>query len=1348
LSSLALSACPEPTATPGPGDDPILIPDEGVGTPPQDAGALAPSDVTIESVTPPAGALAGGVRVRVTGTAFSLPANQGGDMRVLFDGAEATGCLSVPNRSDREVSCFTPPCVDPGPVTVRVENALGVAEAEGAYTCFSPVALDEVTPASGDVEGGTPVTLTGSGLHEGVVLLFGGRQAADLVVAADGNSATARTPPSSLTGRVDVEVLDSFGGATLPLGFRYTAALRLDDVSPSAALPDALVNLHGSGFSASTTVELGSAQAAVTAFVDDARVVARVPALAPGSYDVTVKDGADSATLADGLYVLAPPSGTLSIDAVVPPTGDVAGGTTVTLVGDRLTGTSSVSVGGTTAQSYAVLDDRRVRVVLPPGSLGPAQIALTTSDAGATTFDGFAYVDALATTAVSPARGPQAGGTSVTLSGRGFADGMRVRLGGIDVVDLTVSSPTTATFVTPGGPGGPVDVLVERGDERARLVDGFRYETELRVLGVEPLRGSMSGDDFVTVRGTGFSAAALGPAAAGTLLFGDQPARDVTVVSDSLLTAYTPMHPPGVVDVTASLATEQSSAPQAFTFFDPTNLLGGTRGGPIDGAVYVTVLDATTGLPAEGVIAFLGTEGEGTHMAVTNVFGQATLSGPDVRGPQTVSVAGAGWEYASYIDVNAAEITFYLFPPPPPPAPAHPGFFEACGDARLFPRGEQCDDGPECEDGEACREYPCDRCRFSFDCGPPPFRCHIDAAGVGTCNGDSGCDDGYECDVDMRCPDRTRCYEYPCQSCNEADDCPLLNNIPQRCLAGKCEYTQTDCFADHECAAARDVPQVCVQNACKLSREPLVCNEGYGCLVGDQPGPSVCMRPEGRDCEGIGDGACLPPDRAAGEPTNKCQQPDATDCADNGDGVCLMRSLDGCTAIPSECTFACHGDERCLQMCQCTLGCEIEMTIRGRVFGFDKALFDPAALGEDEIAMAVVVTTSRNEFSGTPDPCQFNLVFEEGGEYFLARSRPGTIALVALAGIFNLETGEFRPRQLGVRRGVPVEPPSHLTDQDITLTIPLDQEVDISLPDAPLAGLDEVGPTITRVLPFLRFGSEGTLLYTDEISTTPNFVLDAMPDVPAEMFSFVAGAYDTSSWGLITESGLASVVAGERTARGVGTEWLTGPFPGAPPMVIDGIFVVTAATGERWASRVIDAPSDTELLLEEPAPFTGDGLAYHVGDPGMAMSEVAQDGVGQLGGGVLLQPMLGLPVPQSPTRNGALHDRTLRWKAPPGQQPTIHLLYVWEALSVEVQWTFYVDGTRTKVPIPRIPESVAALDLDAVPADMPPGVYFWQHRSMYVPDLSYNNFAVYDELVPAARRSWTTDRSLFTYAGE
>jgi hypothetical protein len=1110
---------------------PLPAPSDG-GTP--DAGP-ANTVVFVTGVTPPNGPLGGGNRVVFEGESFDPTCV------VRIGGVEATRCLFLTTRS---MSCEIPPGEQAGPADVEAACALGVGLYEGGYTYFSPVRLDSIDPSTGTTEGGTDVVIRGEAFSTSMVALIGDRQVVGVSVSADGTSATLKTPPGLEPGRVDVTVIDAFGRSVLPLGFSYTGSLALDAVSPAIVEVGQLVELSGSGFAdrdgVTTSASLGVVEATRENLVSDRRLRVTVPDVAAGAYDVSVQHGAATVTLREALVVLGEPAGTAAVTAVVPRVVDV-GGAVVTIVGEGFAaGVVAVSIGDVGATELTLIDDRRLQVRAPAGAAGLADVTVSFGAAGDVTLvGGVRYEERLRVDGVSPSATSATTGGTITVTGSGFVDGVSVLVGGIACVDVVVTSPQSLTCSITSGAPGPVDVRVVGNDgASSRLGEAVVFEASPRVLGVRPSRGAYTGDVVITVAGAGFRRLERLQTATTRLLvlIGGVPCdpRETRVVSDNLVVTRSPLTDTGILDVTVALATvtappdggapvvtlsetEQATATRVYTAFDPMSILGGTRGGPIDGAMYVTVLDAVTGFPIPNALAFTGTNGTPTAADITHFpFGQATLSGPDVVGAQTVTVAADGYETSSLIDVNAAEVTLYLMP-----------------------------------------------------------------------------------------------------------------------IAG-----------------------------------------GGGGGGGTPPPP--------------------PP--------------------------------------PAQ--------------------------LRGRVFGFAKEFFDPAALGPDEIALAFVVTTARDEFSGTPNPGSDNVVFEEGGEFFLANARPGRIALVALAGIFNLTTSEFRPKQMGVRREVFSERGVTRVDQDIELTIPLDQDIELSLPDAPL-DFDIVdvrapfgnGPDITRVIPFIQLGGEGAFNFTVAIDGDRNHALEGMPKVPGELLTFIAGAYSTTGRNLMTADGTATLNQNSVIVTGQGTSWgMTDPFSG-DPLAIGQIFVATLPDGTRFASDILGVTNDTSIRLRDRAPVSATNVRYHIGQAGVPSSEVIQDGVGNMRGGVTIQPVLGIPEPITPIHNGVLENRTLRWRPQPGQQPTIHLMYVYEPFDFRQLWSFYVEGSRTKVPVPVVPDVVDFLPVLPIaervlpedfvpPQDLLVGGFFWQHEAIFVPDLRYDNWSNLN-LSTRGRRAWTTNVSAF-----
>ena len=79
-------------------------------------------------------------------------------------------------------------------------------------------------------------------------------------------------------------------------------------------------------------------------------------------------------------------------------------------------------------------------------------------------------------TSISPTRGPETGGTPITLTGENFKDGATVTVGGNAATGVTVQSKTEMSAVTPSGSVGTVDVVVRNPDvEQASEPQTFTY---------------------------------------------------------------------------------------------------------------------------------------------------------------------------------------------------------------------------------------------------------------------------------------------------------------------------------------------------------------------------------------------------------------------------------------------------------------------------------------------------------------------------------------------------------------------------------------------------------------------------------------------------------------------------------------------------------------------------------------------------------------------------------------------------------------------------------------------------------------------------------------------------------
>ena len=84
----------------------------------------------------------------------------------------------------------------------------------------------------------------------------------------------------------------------------------------------------------------------------------------------------------------------------------------------------------------------------------------------------------LALSSISTGKGPQAGGTPITLKGAGFAAGLKVAFGTKAATDVKVVNDTEASAITPPADAvGAVDVSVAIGSRPPAVVrNAFTYE--------------------------------------------------------------------------------------------------------------------------------------------------------------------------------------------------------------------------------------------------------------------------------------------------------------------------------------------------------------------------------------------------------------------------------------------------------------------------------------------------------------------------------------------------------------------------------------------------------------------------------------------------------------------------------------------------------------------------------------------------------------------------------------------------------------------------------------------------------------------------------------------------------
>ncbi|MEO1173622.1 MAG: IPT/TIG domain-containing protein, partial [Myxococcota bacterium] len=484
------------------------------------------------------------------------------------------------------------------------------------------IILNAAQPNVGLLSGGTQVTLIGDGFQPGDTVSFGGVAVpADQVIWNNENNIAVVTPQFTEQGPVDITVSEpgTDRSSTLVGGFTFVGAPSIESLSPARGPVDGggLVTLIGNGFIAGTEVYFGDVQAEVVQLtVGNIRAV--IPPLPFDVFTVSIRNTVGSASVQDAFQTFEP----LRLDEVRPIVGDLAGGSGVLVEGTGFVPGTDLTVGDSFYEEpEANRRETEIQIVAAAGSEEGAVDVRAENENGVDLLrDGYVYVDFTDPTpriaAIVPPAAPIEGNSSVTLVGVGFEDPAVTVTFGETEGDCFAQSVNAIRCVTPTGEG-LVDVEVVSGGTTITSEDAFNF-VPLRIDAVVNSEGAIAGGTFVRIFGDGFDNES-------EVFFDGRPATDVISISSTELNAKTPPGFVGTVDVTVESFGLSRTRSGAFTYFDPDANLPWTSGGPINGAVNVTVIDTGTGDPVPDAFVVVGVN-DSELSGRTNTDGQVVIS--------------------------------------------------------------------------------------------------------------------------------------------------------------------------------------------------------------------------------------------------------------------------------------------------------------------------------------------------------------------------------------------------------------------------------------------------------------------------------------------------------------------------------------------------------------------------------------------------------------------------------------------------------------------------------------------------------------------------------------------------
>ncbi len=374
----------------------------------------------------------------------------------------------------------------------------------------------------------------------------------------DGSDSVEDIQPETGDIQADgLQAADALSDAVEDIG---PGPLAVDHIKPDRGLARGgqKVNVTGSGFTPQMQVLFGNQPAKRVLWVRKDTLEVTTPPHPPGVVDVTVMrpDGA-SRTLA-GAFTFY---NKVTITSVEPALVPVQGGIPVKLHGSGFSGLQAVWFGDVRVNLARAVNDSLVNCVAPAHTAGRVTVSVSAASGEGTAVDAITYYERPSIDYLKPPAGPVAGGNQVVITGIGLDTASRVTFGALDA-RIQSKTNNSITVKVPASHAGPVDIQVTTDHGTAILAHGYTYmDTPAQkptILGVFPNHGPVTGQNKVML------AINFTPQSP-KVMFGQ---ADAQVIDKGafFVQVTAPAGKAGVVDVSLEDAAGEAGLAQAYTY--------------------------------------------------------------------------------------------------------------------------------------------------------------------------------------------------------------------------------------------------------------------------------------------------------------------------------------------------------------------------------------------------------------------------------------------------------------------------------------------------------------------------------------------------------------------------------------------------------------------------------------------------------------------------------------------------------------------------------------------------------------------------------------------------------------